>query len=78
MGMASAWGRAGGILLLLIFGIFSILQGRLALFVVSDGLLLASIVVVAIVGPRTKGLTLETTSAPLGEAGAAGFPAVAE
>ena len=63
MGMASAWGRAGGILLLLTFGIFSILQGRLALFVVSDGLLLASIVVVALVGPRTRGRTLEATSA---------------
>jgi putative MFS transporter len=68
MGMSSAWGRAGGILLLLTFGIFSILQGRLALFVVSDGLLLASIIVVAAVGPRTKGLTLEAASAPAGEA----------
>ena len=63
MGMASAWGRAGGILLLLSFGIFAVLQGRLALFVVSDGLLLLSIVVVAIVGPRTRGRTLEATSA---------------
>ena len=63
MGMASAWGRAGGILLLLVFGIFSILQGRLALFVVSDGLLLASIVAVALLGPNTKGRTLEATSA---------------
>lgn len=38
MGFASAWGRAGGILLLLAFGIFSVLQGRLTLFLVSDGL----------------------------------------
>lgn len=68
MGMASAWGRAGGILLLLAFGIFSVLQGRLALFVVSDGLLIASILVVAIVGPRTKGLTLEAASAPAADA----------
>jgi putative MFS transporter len=78
MGMASAWGRAGGILLLLVFGIFSILQGRLALFVVSDGLLLASIIVVAIVGPRTKGLTLEAASAPASEAGGAVMKAAAE
>ena len=63
MGFASAWGRAGGILLLLAFGIFSVLQGRLALFVVSDGLLLLSIVAVAIVGPRTRGRPLEATSA---------------
>ncbi len=63
MGFASASGRAGGILLLLTFGIFSILQGRLALFVVSDLLLAASIVVVAWVGPHTRGRTLEATSA---------------
>ncbi len=63
MGMASAWGRAGGILLLLCFGVFAVLQGRLALFLVSDGLLLLSIVVVAALGPRTRGRTLEATSA---------------
>jgi MFS transporter, putative metabolite:H+ symporter len=78
MGMASAWGRAGGILLLLTFGIFSVLQGRLALFVVSDGLLLASIIVVALVGPRTKGRTLEATSATPAEAAGLGVAAVAE
>ena len=63
MGFASAAGRAGGILLLLAFGVFSVLQGRLALFVVSDGLLALSIVAVAILGPRTRGRTLEATSA---------------
>lgn len=62
MGMASAWGRVGGILLLLAFGIFAVMQGRLALFLVSDGLLIASIVLVALVGPNTKGRTLEATS----------------
>jgi putative MFS transporter len=61
--MASAWGRVGGILLLLAFGIFAVLHGRLALFLVSDGLLIASIIVVALVGPNTKGKTLEATSA---------------
>ena len=63
MGFASAAGRAGGILLLLAFGIFSVLQGRLALFVVSDGLLLLSVAAVAFLGPRTRGRTLEATSA---------------
>lgn len=65
MGFASAAGRAGGILLLLSFGVFALLQGRLALFVVSDGLLLLSIVAVALIGPRTRGRTLEATSAAL-------------
>ena len=63
MGFASAAGRAGGVVLLLAFGVFSVLQGRLALFVVSDGLLALSIVAVAILGPRTRGRTLEATSA---------------
>ena len=62
MGMASAWGRLGGISLLLAFGIFAVLQGRLALFVVSDGLLIASIALVALVGPNTNGRTLEAAS----------------
>lgn len=69
MGFGSAWGRAGGIALLLLFGVFSLLQGRLALFVVSDGLLLASIAVIALVGPATQGRTLEATSAPVVAAG---------
>ena len=76
MGFASAWGRAGGILLLLAFGVFSVLQGRLALFMVSDGLLLLSIVVVAVVGPRTRGRPLEATSATL--PAAAPVPGIAE
>lgn len=54
MGMTSAWGRVGGILLL-DFGIFAVMQGRLALFLVNDGLLIASIVLVALIGPNTKG-----------------------
>ena len=65
MGFASAAGRAGGILLLLAFGVFSVLQGRLALFVVSDGLLALSIIAVAVLGPSTRGRTLEATSADL-------------
>ncbi len=69
MGFASAAGRAGGILLLLAFGVFSVLQGRLALFVVSDGLLLLSTVAVLVVAPRTRGRTLEATSAATTEPG---------
>jgi len=78
MGFASAWGRAGGILLLLAFGIFSVLQGRLALFLVSDGLLLISIIVVAFVGPRTRGKPLEATSAPASASTDAAVPSAAE
>ncbi len=78
MGLASAMGRAGGILLLLTFGIFSVLQGRLALFVVSDGLLLLSIVAVALFGPNTKGRTLEATSAHPDEPAAGGAAVAAE
>lgn len=77
MGFASAMGRAGGILLLLVFGIFSLLQGRLALFVVSDGLLAASIVAVALLGPSTRGRTLEETSNHPEEAAPAGAAAAA-
>lgn len=50
------------------------LQGRLALFLVSDGLLLLSIIVVFLVGPLTRGRTLEAASAQVGPA----LPAVAE
>ena len=71
MGFASAWGRAGGIILLLSFGIFAVLQGRLALFLVSDGLLVLSIVTVAIISPRTRGRTLEASSAAAATAVAA-------
>lgn len=72
MGMASAWGRVGGITLLLCFGIFAVLQGRLALFLVSDGLLVLSIIVVFLVGPRTRGRTLEAASAQVGPTSAVG------
>jgi len=78
MGFASAWGRAGGILLLLAFGIFSVLQGRLALFLVSDGLLLLSIVAVSAVGPLTRGRPLEATSAPASPSEKATLPSAAE
>ncbi|OZI30861.1 MFS transporter [Bordetella genomosp. 10] len=62
MGLASAWGRAGAIILLLVFGVFSVLKGKLFVFVVSDVVLLAAAVVVAIIGPSTKGRSLEDSS----------------
>ena len=64
MGIASAWGRVGAILLLLAFGVFSVLQGKLALFLVSDVSLVISIVLVVAFGPSTRQRKLEDTSAP--------------
>ena len=62
MGIASAWGRVGGILFLLAFGIFAVLQGKLALFLVSDGMLAVAFFAVLIFGPSTRGKSLEQTS----------------
>jgi len=62
MGIASAWGRVGGILLLLAFGIFAVLQGKLALFLVSDGMLALAFLAVLVFGPSTRGKNLEQTS----------------
>ena len=62
MGIASAWGRVGGILLLLSFGLFAIVQGKLALFLISDAMLAVAFVAVLLFGPSTRGKTLEQTS----------------
>ncbi|MGN6084995.1 MFS transporter [Trinickia sp.] len=62
MGLASAWGRAGAIILLLVFGVFAVLKGKLFVFVISDVVLLSAATVVAIVGPSTKGRSLEDAS----------------
>ena len=62
MGIASAWGRVGGILLLLSFGLFAIVQGKLALFLISDAMLAVAFVAVLVYGPSTRGKTLEQTS----------------
>jgi putative MFS transporter len=62
MGLASAWGRAGAIILLLVFGVFAVLKGKLFVFVISDVVLLIAAMVVAIVGPSTKGRSLEDAS----------------
>ncbi|MDR0826749.1 MAG: MFS transporter [Desulfovibrio sp.] len=62
MGIASAWGRAGAILLLLTFGVFAVVEGKLVLFLISDVILFVAIVALAIFGPSTKGRRLEDTS----------------
>lgn len=62
MGIASAWGRAGGIILLLVFGIFAVLKGKFFVFLVGDAILLVAIIVVALIGPSTKGRSLEDVS----------------
>lgn len=62
MGLSSAWGRAGAIILLLLFGVFAVLKGKLFVFVISDVVLLIAAVVVAIIGPSTKGRSLEDAS----------------
>lgn len=62
MGIASAWGRVGGILFLLAFGVFAVLQGKLALFLVSDGMLAIAFIAVLLFGPSTRGKTLEQTA----------------
>jgi putative MFS transporter len=62
MGIASAWGRAGSITLLLIFGVFAVLKGKLFLFMVADVLLLGAAIVVAVLGTSTKFKTLEVSA----------------
>lgn len=62
MGIASAWGRVGAIVLLLVFGVFAVLKGKLFVFLISDVILLLAIVSIAIFGPHTRGRRLEETS----------------
>jgi putative MFS transporter len=61
MGLASSWGRIGSITLLLVFGIFAVLEGRLFLFLVCDVVLVLAALLVAVLGPTTKGKALEAT-----------------
>jgi MFS transporter, putative metabolite:H+ symporter len=63
MGIASAWGRVGAVILLLVFGVFAAVKGKLFLFVISDAILFVAILAVGILGPRTRGRTLEQASA---------------
>jgi putative MFS transporter len=68
MGICSAWGRVGAVMLLLAFGVFSVLQGKLVLFLVSDVMLLCAFIAVLVIGPSTRGKSLEaSSSAPIRE-----------
>ncbi|MBA3963226.1 MAG: MFS transporter [Chthoniobacterales bacterium] len=62
MGIASAWGRAGAVTLLLSFGYFFAVQGKSLLFIISDSVLLVASVAVFCFGPSTRGRKLEDTS----------------
>lgn len=62
MGIASAWGRAGAIALLLVFGVFAVLKGKFFVFLISDVVLVIAALAIAIVGPSTKGRSLEESS----------------
>lgn len=62
MGLASSWGRVGSIVLLLVFGIFAVLEGQLFLFLVCDVILVIAAVLVALLGPATKGKVLEAAA----------------
>jgi len=62
MGIASAWGRAGAVTLLLIFGMFFTTVGKSLLLFISDSVLLIGFIVVAWLGPPTRGRRLEDTS----------------
>jgi len=62
MGIASAWGRAGAVTLLLTFGFFFASMGKSLLFILSDSALLVASVSVACFGPSTRGRQLEDTS----------------
>lgn len=59
MGVASSWGRIGSIILLLVFGIFAVLEGKLFLFLICDVVLVLAALLVAVLGPATKGKVLE-------------------
>lgn len=62
MGLASAWGRAGAILLLLTFGVFAVLKSKLFDFLISDVVLILAAIAIWLIGPSTKGRTLEDAS----------------
>ena len=62
MGIASAWGRAGAVTLLLSFGYLFELRGKTVLFIISDSVLFIASVAVYCFGPSTRGRKLEDTS----------------
>ena len=62
MGIASAWGRAGAVTLLLGFGYFFAVRGKSLLFIISDSALFIASIAVFWLGPSTRGRQLEDTS----------------
>lgn len=62
MGICSAVGRVGAIMLLLSFAVFSVLQSKLMLFLISDVMLAVAFVAVLIFGRSTRGKSLEASS----------------
>jgi putative MFS transporter len=62
MGIASAWGRAGAVTLLLSFGYFFAVRGKSLLFIISDSVLFIASISVFCLGPSTRGRQLEDTS----------------
>lgn len=63
MGISSAFGRIGAVMLLLAFGVFAVAQSKFVLFLISDAMLAVAFVAVLILGPSTRGKSLEASSA---------------
>ncbi len=66
MGIASAWGRVGAVVVLLTFGFLYSTYGKSLLFVISDSVLLAGAAAVSAFGPLTRARPLEQISRGLG------------
>jgi len=62
MGIASAWGRAGAVTMLLVFGHFFATLGKSLLFLCIDPVLIIAAVVVLFFGPSTRGRPLKEVS----------------
>ena len=62
MGIASAWGRAGAVTMLLVFGHFFATLGKSLLFLCIDPVLIAAAIVVLYFGPSTRGRPLREAS----------------
>jgi MFS transporter, putative metabolite:H+ symporter len=62
MGIASAWGRAGAVSALLVFGVLFKTQGKSLLFIISDSILLIGGLAIACFGRSTRGRRLEDVS----------------
>ena len=60
MGIASAWGRAGAVTLLLTFGHFFAARGK-SFFLISDMVLVIAAIAVLCLGPSTRGKQLRET-----------------